>query len=160
MSRREIIYTLDYLFSGVGRHLTNVRRAFREFDITGPEYYLLHLLAVQGPLNITRIAHDLALTQATASNVVNAARRRGLVTKSKDPEDGRVTRVSLTGDGEDILSYVREKRLERLESVLAVLSTDELEELARMFSRMKGGMAATEGAADDRLDGSSLREGS
>ncbi len=159
MSREDIIYTLDYLFSGVGRHLTNVRRAFREFDITGPEYYLLHLLAVRGPLNITQIAHDLALTQATASNVVNAARRRELVKKSKDPHDGRVTRVSLTDDGDSILAYVREKRLDRLESVLAALSIDELEELVRMFVKMKDTMS-DDRAADDGFDRGSSREGS
>ncbi|MFO7942123.1 MAG: MarR family transcriptional regulator [Bacillota bacterium] len=136
-SRDALIQRLDYLVSSVGKHFTNVRRAFRDFDVTGPEYFLLRLLSVEGTRRVSDVAAHLCLTQAAASNVINAAEEKELVTKAKDPQDRRVTLISLTEAGEELLSEVKRGRLERNRQILRQLSDEDLGELIRIFGRLK-----------------------
>ncbi len=140
MEKDALIHQLDYLVSSVGKHFTNVRRAFRDFDIKGPEYFLLRILSVEGTQSVSDIANHLALTQATASNIINSAENKGLVEKVKDPHDRRVTLISLTDAGVNLLSEVKKARLERSKRILRQLTTEELEELVRIFSKLKDTM--------------------
>ncbi len=143
-----LIHRLDYLVSGVGRHFTNARRAFRDFDVTGPEYFLIRLLSVEGTKSVSEIASHLSLTQATASNVINAAQSKGLVAKVKDPDDRRVTLISLTEEGEILLERVKRERLKRTGKILRRLSESELEDLVRIFSKLKESLVDGESPPD------------
>ncbi len=137
MKKDALIHQLDYLVSSVGKHFTNVRRAFRDFDVKGPEYFLIRLLSIEGTQSVSDIASHLALTQATASNIINSAEQKGLVEKVKDPDDRRITLINLTDDGVNLLSEVKKARLERSKKILRQLTTEELEELVRIFSKLK-----------------------
>ncbi|MFP4199826.1 MAG: MarR family winged helix-turn-helix transcriptional regulator [Bacillota bacterium] len=148
--RDALIQKLDYLVSSVGKHFTNVRRAFRDFDVTGPEYFLLRLLSVEGTRHVSDVAAHLCLTQAAASNVINAAEEKGLVTKTKDPGDRRITRISLTEAGEKLLAEVKKGRLERNRWILRQLCDDDLEELIRIFTKLKTDLVRAE--SDDHRD--------
>jgi len=137
MEKDALIHKLDYLFSSIGKQFTNVRRAFRDYDVTGPEYFLLRIISVEGNKNVSEIASHMDLTQATVSNIINSAEKKDLIEKRKDPHDRRITRIHLTDEGTKVLSHVKMKRLERLKSILRKLNKDELQELVRIFSKLK-----------------------
>ncbi len=139
-----LIQELDYLVSSVGKHFTNVRRAFRDFDVTGPEYFLLRLLSVEGTQSVSEIAGQLSLTQATASNVINAAQEKGLVAKARDASDGRVVHIGITDRGRALLEDVNAARLRRSKRVLRQLSEEELCALIRIFSKIKRAVLESE----------------
>lgn len=52
---------------------------------------------------LTHFARAHCVSRAAASDTISALVRKNLVAKSKDPSDGRVTRIGLTADGERLL---------------------------------------------------------
>ena len=59
-------------------------------------YVFQHLLP--GPLTVGELAERLGITQQGASKALLDLERRGLVTRTPDPRDARIRRVSLTAD--------------------------------------------------------------
>ena len=70
------------------------------------------------------LASYLLLRHHSAVELVDRASAAGLVERRSDAEDGRVTRVGLTGDGEERLSKLAPAHLDELRNLAPVL--DEL----------------------------------
>jgi DNA-binding MarR family transcriptional regulator len=84
------------------------------------------LVAIKGhpgdrPPTIGDLAGYLLLRPHSAVELVDRAEAAGLVERIPDREDGRVVRVGLTPDGEDILQKLTRAHLERLHELAAVL---------------------------------------
>jgi DNA-binding MarR family transcriptional regulator len=60
---------------------------------------ILSLLAARGPLRLGRVAEELAVTPATASDAVGALEKKGLVVKKRAGDDGRALAILLTRAG-------------------------------------------------------------
>jgi len=93
------------------------------------------LVAIKGhpggqPPTVGDLAGYLLLRHHSAVELVDRAAAAGLVRRCPDPDDGRVTRVGLTADGES--------RLARL----APAHLDELRELAPVLDHLIAGWAA------------------
>ncbi len=67
--------------------------------VTPTQAQILVHLAARGAARVTAIADEIAVTQPTASDAVAALVRKGLVTKSPDPDDARAARLQATADG-------------------------------------------------------------
>ena len=66
------------------------------------------LAAVEdGPRRITELAADLAFAQPTVTQLVARLADRGLLSRGRDPRDGRVVRVEITDAGRDALGTLR-----------------------------------------------------
>ncbi|MFD6098565.1 MarR family winged helix-turn-helix transcriptional regulator [Nocardiopsis flavescens] len=65
------------------------------------EYLVLSALsgAPGGTLRMSEVAHYTGSTLSRLSNLVSRLEKRGWVTRRPDPDDGRYTLASLTGDG-------------------------------------------------------------
>jgi DNA-binding MarR family transcriptional regulator len=84
------------------------------------------LVAIKGhpggdPPTIGDLAGYLLLRPHSMVELVDRAEAAGLVQRTKDAEDGRVVRVSLTPDGDLILQKLTRAHLERLHELAAVL---------------------------------------
>lgn len=75
--------------------------------LTGPQVAALTALFKQGPATLTELAERLHLSHSTTSGIVDRLQARGLVARSRDERDGRVTRVAVTAPVE---AYVRKLR--------------------------------------------------
>lgn len=73
----------------------------------GQEMFLLPLWEQDG-MNLTQLAERLCVKQATVSRMLDRIESSGLVTRVKDPDDGRVSLVYLTEDGRDLLEPIAE----------------------------------------------------
>ncbi len=87
------------------------------------------LVAIKGhrgnkPPAIGDLAGDLLLRPHSAVELVDRAEAAGLVERVPDPDDGRVVRVRLTRQGDQIVRALTRAHLERLHDLAAVL--DEL----------------------------------
>jgi len=87
-------------FSRAGKVLT------RKFDehlgeggVSTPRSRVLVEVARLGPVRVTDVASAVGIAQGTASTLLEALVRDGLVTRSEDPNDRRVTRVIATQKG-------------------------------------------------------------
>ena len=72
---------------------------FGQGGLTATQNQILALLAVAGPQRVTTVAAELAVSQPTASDAVNALERKSLVQKRPDPSDARALRLYLTQEG-------------------------------------------------------------
>jgi DNA-binding MarR family transcriptional regulator len=123
------------------------RELTRRLEATLDERYGLSLSALEllGRLaraderrrRLSRLADDVELSLSRVSRIVDALERRGLVERRPCPEDTRATNAWLTDAG---LALVREAQAEHLADVqhrfLDRLSTDELDTLGRVFTRL------------------------
>ena len=84
------------------------------------------LVAIKGhpgdlPPTVGDVAGYLLLRPHSAVELVDRAEAAGLVGRTPDREDGRVVRVRLTADGEEILQKLTRAHLDRLHELATVL---------------------------------------
>jgi DNA-binding MarR family transcriptional regulator len=77
------------------------QRSLRD-GVTPTQAETLVLLAARGPQRVGTLARSLGITQPTASDAVAALLRKGLVTRERDPQDGRAARIVLTAEGSEL----------------------------------------------------------
>ena len=119
--------------TGLRRYLHWSQTQAQAAGLTPAQHQLL--VAIKGhpggqPPTVGDLAGYLLLRHHSAVELVDRAAAAGLVRRCPDPDDGRVTRVGLTADGES--------RLARL----APAHLDELRELAPVLDHLIAGWAA------------------
>ena len=87
------------------------------------------LVAIKGhrgriPPTVGDIASHLLLKPHSTVELIDRAEAAGLVTRTSDPDDGRLVRVRLSGNGDRVLNKLTLAHLKRLHDLAAVL--DEL----------------------------------
>lgn len=96
----------------------------RDAGLTPAQHQLLLAIkghrGVQGPA-VGDLAGYLLLRHHSTVELVNRAEAAGLVERSGDDIDGRVTRVRLTAEGEQRLSQLTPVHLDELENLAPVL---------------------------------------
>jgi DNA-binding MarR family transcriptional regulator len=85
------------------------------------------LVAIKGhpggePPTVGDLAGYLLLRPHSAVELVDRAELAGLVQRTRDPSDGRVVRVRLTPEGDQIVHKLTRAHLERLHELASVLN--------------------------------------
>jgi DNA-binding MarR family transcriptional regulator len=83
-----------------------------------------------GPLTPSALADCERIQRPTATRVVARLEAAGLVTRTADPSDGRVSHVAITREGRDLLKRIRTRKTEYLARRLSGLTTAERTTLA------------------------------
>ena len=85
------------------RATNEVNRAWRDrlrpHGLTIQRWQVLSVLAAFDGARVTEVAELVAVDQPVVSRVIDQMERDGLVTRTADPDDGRVTLVHLTDAG-------------------------------------------------------------
>jgi DNA-binding MarR family transcriptional regulator len=84
-----------------------------------------------GPLSPSRLAEIERIQRPTATRTVASLEERGLVLRSADPADGRVSLVDVSAAGRSLLRNVRGRKSAYLARRLRGLAEDELADLER-----------------------------
>jgi DNA-binding MarR family transcriptional regulator len=108
-------------------------QAWLNVDLTMPQLKALVCVAQSGDATSGQIARGLGVSLSTVTGIVDRLSEQGLVTRREDPLDRRITRVQPTPDGRDLVTRLLRYREERLTSLLANLSPDELATVERAF---------------------------
>jgi DNA-binding MarR family transcriptional regulator len=111
-------------------------------------WVLVHLDAEDGP-PLRRVCEALRIDAPTASRIVGALSRRGLVRPAVDPADRRRTRLRLTAAGRALARELQPLAGEFRGAVERELSRAEARELRRLLNKVITGLDryAAEGAA-------------
>ena len=96
-----------------------------EFGVTPPQFVTLCKLADLGVASQNELGRQTAMDPATTWGVVARLVKRGWVTQSGDPNDGRLVILELTPKGRKFTAELRDKASQVSERSLAPLSTDE-----------------------------------
>jgi DNA-binding MarR family transcriptional regulator len=105
-----------------------------ELDLTMPQIRGLFVLAAsERGLALTELAPQMGLSVAAAGRAVDGLVRtgRGLVSRSEDPLDRRVKRLTLTDDGRAALARIGQARLVAMRRFAATLGESERDALAQ-----------------------------
>jgi DNA-binding MarR family transcriptional regulator len=103
-------------------------------------YLILRQLDLTGPQNISALAADLHLDGSTVTRQVSALVRGGLVSRERDPLDGRGAVVAATPTGLSRMSGVRKAREELYAQMLAEWSEEDRRTLATLMQRLNHAM--------------------
>ena len=121
-----------------------LERRAAEQDLSIIQTRLLGILRDRRP-TMNELAKLLVLDKSSTSGLVERAERRGLVTRSPSPTDGRAVLVSLTGDGRSLLADAAIRFEADATALLDHLPRTERRALSRLISRLLVAHAAERG---------------
>jgi DNA-binding MarR family transcriptional regulator len=101
----------------------------------GQDIFLLTLQA-HGSLTQKELKEKLMIEFATINKIVTRSEKRGLVTKTKNPDDMRASMVKLTKLGEEVTVKIKAcwKKLE--DDFFSVLNEEEKTQLQKLLSKL------------------------
>jgi DNA-binding MarR family transcriptional regulator len=113
----------------IGR-LNRLLRQQADLDLTPTKFAHLATIAREGPLSLGELAAAEQVAPATVTKVVADLEERGFVTRERDPDDRRVSRVQLTREGEARIAASRTRRSVWLAQRFDELPAADLQRLA------------------------------
>ncbi|CAN5650583.1 hypothetical protein BH10ACT1_BH10ACT1_07820 [soil metagenome] len=111
---------------------TRLARILRQQSDTGlspTQIAALATLARCGPIPVGTLADEEQVSAPTATKAVEKLHAAGLVDRVGDPTDRRITLVSVTNAGTDLLAEIRARKTAWLTTRLAELSSTDLARL-------------------------------
>jgi DNA-binding MarR family transcriptional regulator len=134
-NRSEAIDLVASTLLGRAARLARLLMRSGAHDVSRTEVGVLATLA-DGPRRITQLAMTEALAQPTVTQLVDKLEGRGLVTRARSEDDGRVVLVAITDPGRAALEEVRTEIRANMRAALVDLPDAELTELAHAAETM------------------------
>jgi DNA-binding MarR family transcriptional regulator len=106
------------------------------YDVSVTQCYALRELVRQGPMPLSRLAAELYLDGSTSSRVVDSLEKKGYVTRSQDPDDGRAIRLAATAAGRSLHKKIEEDLLREQRALLAEFEPEVRQATARLIARL------------------------
>jgi len=115
------------------------RRLRRQSDAPATQSQLSALGSIEqaGAVTLGELAAREQVTPPTMTRVVQALEAQGWVARSADPDDGRVSRLALTGGGHALLADVRGSRDAWIARRLGELSPAERADVPRLVELLE-----------------------
>jgi DNA-binding MarR family transcriptional regulator len=115
-----------------------IERALGEVGLTLPQFNVLMVLAASssGSLPLFELNAQLVSTPPNTTWLTNRMQERELVVKTRDPDDGRVVLLELTGRGWDALGEAAPLVFESERELLAGLTRREMTVLGDLLTRV------------------------
>ncbi|HTX11415.1 MAG TPA: MarR family transcriptional regulator [Solirubrobacteraceae bacterium] len=121
-----------------------LERRAAEHNLSIIQTRLLGVLRDRRP-TMNELARLLDLDKSSVSGLVERAERRGLVTRTPSPTDGRAVLVSLTGHGQSLVADASRQFGADVHALLDHLSPSDRRSLSRLVSRLLIAHAADQG---------------
>jgi DNA-binding MarR family transcriptional regulator len=106
------------------------------YDLTAPQFATLARLYERGTLSQNLLGRLVAMEPANIRDVVLRLKRRRLVMTRRDPDDGRLTLVSLTASGMSLVEELLPIEIECTAKTLAALNANEKRLLYELLGRL------------------------
>jgi DNA-binding MarR family transcriptional regulator len=109
------------------------------FDVTRPRFTVLRMLylARDHRLPQSEIAHQMAVSGANVTQLIDALEREGWVHRVVNPADKRVTFAQLTPDGEERCSRLVPAMIEFMEASCGPLTQEERVQLSALLAKVR-----------------------
>jgi DNA-binding MarR family transcriptional regulator len=103
--------------------------------ISTPGFALLRRIHEEGPLSLGELSRRAEMDPAAAGRQVQQLERDGLVSRSPSSDDGRVTVVRVTSQGQEVRRRITEVGRRHMEDVLESWSATDRATLSRLLTR-------------------------
>jgi DNA-binding MarR family transcriptional regulator len=114
--------------------------AFAPFGMTADQYVLLTVLAQDGEATQQELVRRCYSDTATIGTMVSLLEKKGLVTRTPHPEDGRAISVKLTRSGRRLAEEMRRSSTGIRTELTALFNEQELRTLMEFLDRLAGAM--------------------
>ncbi|KQY64057.1 MULTISPECIES: MarR family winged helix-turn-helix transcriptional regulator [unclassified Nocardioides] len=118
----------------------SLRRRFSaglsEWDLAPGQARALRLIRDLEAPRLSVLAEHLRIAPRSATEVVDALERRGLVLRCADPHDRRATCVTVTDTGSETCGLIDDVRARAAREFLSVLPAADRKELDRLLRRL------------------------
>lgn len=105
-------------------------------DLSFSGYQLLFTLKAVGPVNPNHLARLASVSTASMSSLLNTLERKQLLNRSADPDDGRRTIVDLTEQGDELVSVLYLKNMDREQAWSQALTEEEAATLSLLLRKL------------------------
>src|SRR5512136_1995078 len=130
-----------------------MNRAIRErtpdswvkLNLTIAQLKSLFYISQHGKLNPSALASGIRVTPANVTGIVDRLVEQGLLTRTADADDRRVSWLTLTDKGKTLIDDLREGRAQEMRRILDELTEAELAIVAHGFELVAAGAEASEG---------------
>ena len=116
----------DRFHSAAIHALRHVRREDPATGVSPAQLSALSVLVFGGPRTLGEVAAAEQVRPATMTRIAQALVEDGYATRKRDPDDGRVVRLTATAKGRRVMRQGRERRVANLARLLGRLSADEI----------------------------------
>lgn len=121
----------DQLHSAAIHLLRTLRKEDDASGLSAPRLSALSVVVFGGPVTLGQLARAEQVKPPTMTRIVTGLEKAGLVKRTGDARDHRLTRIQATAKGQRVLAEGRARRVKLLAGSLAVLADDKLAELDR-----------------------------
>lgn len=132
---QNITYKLVLLSNTLGRSVGKLYE--QQVDLTVPEWRVVSVVGTKGPLSLAELTQTLAVDKGWVSRTVTLLEKRGLITRTPDPDDGRQFFLNLSSAGKALHLKGSEISRARQKNIEARLSASELESLDTLLTRLQ-----------------------
>ena len=121
-----------------------IERAFDGADMTLTQWITLALIATDTANTCTTLARDLGHDSGAMTRVLDQLEERGLVVRTRDDSDRRVTRVTVSDSGREAMMALVTTVVGEWNLILADFDRDEIDRLIATMTRLLARLDALE----------------
>jgi len=124
----------------------SANRKAEQFHITLPQWMALGCIGNEGKTGITHseLCHRLMLSKSPVTGIVDRLVRDGYVSRTADSKDRRVSRIAIQPKGEIAWQHVRDAMRVHAGAQCANFSSEELQTLNSLLTRLMENVARTD----------------
>jgi DNA-binding MarR family transcriptional regulator len=123
-----------------------------KLNLTIPQLKSLFYVSRHGRVNLSGLASGIRVTPANVTGIADRLVEQGLLTRTPDPDDRRVSWLRATDKGKTLINDLREGRAQEMRRILDKLTEEELSTVARGFELVARAAEVSEGKEPFRND--------
>ena len=137
-------------------HLANqfkdqlISQHFSGMDITAAQFKVLIIVSQYGVDTPAELCRFLSLDSGSMTRMLDRLEQKGLIARSRCPQDRRQVRLELTADGDVLAGQLPQIGASAMNELVGVLAPDELQTLEKILAKVLLGAGDT--VAAQRLE--------
>lgn len=96
-----------------------------KYNLNPSEFAVLELLYHKGPQPIQKIGQKILLRSGSMTYVVDKLEQRGLLKRLTNEEDKRITFISITSEGNELIQEIFPNHEKYIQELMSVLTNEE-----------------------------------
>jgi MarR family transcriptional regulator, 2-MHQ and catechol-resistance regulon repressor len=116
--------------------LEEAHKTSEKHGLNPTEFAVLELLYHKGRQPIQKIGQKILLRSGSMTYVVDKLEKRGLLERVYCEEDRRVTYMSITSDGVELMTSIFPEHAATIESIMSALTVDEQEQAIELLRKL------------------------
>ena len=106
----------------------------RSENLAMPQYFILRYIGMHGPQHLSSMASFLRVSNPTVTGLTDTLESQGWVRRQPDPDDRRVTLITLTEKSMELFSRMEQYQTKLMDEILRDIDESGLNELGQILS--------------------------